>query len=287
MRKIILVVFISLFYTFLAVSQADIGSINKLPLDSILKKFTNSAYVKKEYYDDGGIKMLWHVRDNKLNGRVIWFYPDQKVKNIGKYSNAALEGDYFSFDSMGVIRFHGAYKKGLTNGRCTWYYPDGKTESSINYLFGKQDKESLYYYENGQLYESMFYKNGKLHGAVKRYYSDGKLACEAEFNKGRLGPRLYYDSLGNPANGQHLFYKDGLLGIRAICNNGKPEGIVYGYYKNGSKAFLSEFNNGIPEGLHIVYDENGTVILAEIYKNGKRIKQQIEQTPEKQINSKH
>ena len=98
---------------------------------------TQKLVRKREYHNNGQIKMETNYKDEKLEGKWIWYY-----------ENGQIEGE-------------GNFKDGKLDGKWTFYYENGQIEFEYNYKDGKEDGKWTYYYENGQIEWERNYKDGK------------------------------------------------------------------------------------------------------------------------------
>lgn len=135
-------------------------------------------------------------RDNKKEGKWIYYYPSGVIKSIVNYEEGKKEGVYLVYGEDGTLLKEASYKKDKLIGELKEYYPNKIVKSIINY-----DEHEI---PNG--YWIFFYQSGDT--AIKLRYASGLLL--KDYNQLK-------DSLRKTLNGDVLKINDNLF---CISNGG-------------------------------------------------------------------
>ncbi|MEE9407793.1 MAG: toxin-antitoxin system YwqK family antitoxin [Polaribacter sp.] len=178
----------------------------------------------------------------------VWkkYYPNKRIKYIGKFKNGKEVGVFKFYDITeskfpiairtffedsdslfvqfftlkGKIQTEGVLNGRKRTGNWKYFYPDGTLMSEENYKEGLLHEEQLIYYPDGQVTEFSIYKNGLLDGVCSKYASNGTLIEEVTYANGiQNGLAKYFElngnlkETGNYKNGKRIgkweFYMDG------------------------------------------------------------------------------
>jgi hypothetical protein len=143
---------------------------------SLLILFLSCTQVKKEYFDDGKVKIIAQYKDNKINGLYKVYYKDGSKKIISQYSVGKLNGFKIVYYPNGNIKWYCTYKNDKENGTFKKYFQNNKISSIAQFRDGLQNGYTCYYDSiNGLITDAIEYKYGKQIGNHFEYYQNGKL----------------------------------------------------------------------------------------------------------------
>ena len=146
--------------------------IDGLP-SGVWEEYDNNTLLSKSTYDNG-----------KLDGKLINYYRNGSIKEIGYVKNNRWVGKYHEYYDNRNIREKKNYIDGKLEGRSMLYYKNRQIKESKFYKNDKLNSEYLYYYSNGYLWIKSNYNNGKLDGDRFIYYEDGKLEKKEFYRNG-------------------------------------------------------------------------------------------------------
>lgn len=168
-----------------------------------ISRITDSGWYTKDYLLTlNKIQMigLYEDKENKIrNGCFYWFYPDGKLKTIGKYVHNLKEGAWLQFDKDGELEDSTNYKNGNYSGISLGWYTGGSAKDSINF---NEDGTGLYvsWFDNGQPSAVGRYVNFNLqNGRWKYFHKNGNGSAEELYENGVLKDKQYFDEKGKPA----------------------------------------------------------------------------------------
>jgi antitoxin component YwqK of YwqJK toxin-antitoxin module len=142
-----------------------------LPLVIMLFSCGNA---KKEYYMDGKLKSVVHIRKGKYYGKALFF------------------------NSIGDLQLECFYKNNLLQGPLIRYYNYNKKKEEQNYDKGNLDGLSTVWYEDGGKLSETTYMNGILNGPYREYHPDNRIKVQGQYLQGFFtGKWLYFDFSGN------------------------------------------------------------------------------------------
>ena len=172
-----------------------------------------SQELKKEYHDNGNVKLEYLEVNDKPDGIVKIYYETGELQGKLNYSG------------------------GLQNGPSLIYYPSGALMKEITYLDGFQVDTMKIYHENGQLGEVSIIKDGKKEGYFVQYHENGNLWIKGSTKSGM-------------AHGKFEQYKeDGTLEERGEYHFGKKVGnwleqdeigVTYKQYKSAKEPIQED-----------------------------------------------
>ena len=119
--------------------------------------------VKKEFCDNGKLKLEMNYKDGKLEG---------------------LSKDYYE---NGQLRSFRNLKDGKPDGLWENYYEDGQLKEIGEYELARSFVGlSKIYYKNGQVLKDGSYKNEKFNGLFNGYYENGNLIQQVIYMDGNI-----------------------------------------------------------------------------------------------------
>lgn len=233
---------------------------------------------------DNYIKESISLENGTPNGYYIKKEKDTLIEKI-KYENGVIIEEYKY--KNGILYKKTIYHKSDSTKTELEYYPNGtiKEENTIqvidkyNWDYINQKK----YFKNGKLsfefwIESNFKKN------IKHYFEDGDLQCHSKFWKNKENSCIIENEYiicfdenkkqiltnGNgiyitKENSEYGQYEDYIQ-----CVNYKADGESI-YYKNGIIWRKENYKNGLKDGIEIEYNDNGVEEIIRKYNNGKFI----------------
>ena len=86
---------------------------------------TQKLVRKREYHNNGQIKMETNYKDEKLEGKWIWYYENGQIEGEGNFKDGKLDGKWTFYYENGQIREEGNYTGGQQEGKWTYYNKDG------------------------------------------------------------------------------------------------------------------------------------------------------------------
>jgi antitoxin component YwqK of YwqJK toxin-antitoxin module len=114
------------------------------------------------YKDTGAVMRRYFTVKDKIEGAMLEYYPDGKVK---------MERNF---------------KEGIQTGQTIAYYPDGKLKERQHYLNGVLEGGDTLFYPNGKSQFIVQFKNGKKDGPLQKWTEDGNLFFEAVYQMDSL-----------------------------------------------------------------------------------------------------
>ena len=159
-------------------------------------------------------------RNNKFNGRGIFYYKRNVIKYIGDFVDNLYEGNGIKYYENGES-YEGEFKKGLRHGKGCEYYKNKNLKYEGDFFQDIYNGIGKFIYQNGFYYKGNW-NNGKKHGKGAYYRNNNK--------------PIY--------NGDYI--------------NDKIEGIGVYYYDNGD-YYKGQFKNGRKNGQGVVYCKNGNI----------------------------
>lgn len=89
--------------------------------------------VRKEFYDDGGLKSSCLYFGSVKDGTENIYYPGGQLNVTRNWNKGVLDGDFAVNYSDGQLYIHGSYHKGELQGTYTVYDIDGNIKEQKNY----------------------------------------------------------------------------------------------------------------------------------------------------------
>jgi antitoxin component YwqK of YwqJK toxin-antitoxin module len=191
--------------------------------------FTSCSNAVKEYYPDGKLKSVVHMKGGKYYGRSVYYNPS------------------------GDIQLECFYKDNLLQGPLIRYFNYKKKKDEQNYDKGNLDGLSTEWYEDGGKLSEATFMNGILNGPYREYHNNNRLKVQGQYLKGYFtGKWLYYDLSGD-IRGEGQF----------IHGTGKQRS----FYQDGKVSHEIHYKDNLKDGEEIEYDLSGKVISIKIFKN--------------------
>ena len=122
---------------------------------------SNELTVKKEYFENGQLKSVYHYRNDMKHGEAIVYYPTGALKGETTFDNDELEGRVVSYYENGNKEIQGSYANGILKGNWIKYYDNGVVEMEGRYKMGIRDGVWNLYLINGDILEETIYKDGE------------------------------------------------------------------------------------------------------------------------------
>jgi antitoxin component YwqK of YwqJK toxin-antitoxin module len=144
--------------------------------------------VKKKYTVDG---------DGLRHGRCNSYFKNGDRRTSVGYTHGSREGQYFRWNSDGVLIVDRTFFKNECHGWYLEWYANGKIKIITAYKNGKTHGTYREWNRNGVLVFETTYKNGKFHGLQRKWYDSGTIASVYTYNNGVLDgdSTLYYKNL--------------------------------------------------------------------------------------------
>ena len=204
-------------------------------------------------------------KDNKFNGKGVYYYKKNKIKYMGNFVQNHYEGEGTLYKRNGEY-YIGHFKKGKKNGKGCEYSKNKTLKYEGDFIEDIYNGNGKYIYENGNYYIGSW-TDGKRHGKGILYKKSNDPIFKGDFVKDKYEGNgiLYYDN-GDYYKGEFKNGKRNGKGIEYYkSNNIKFEGIYYDdkiqdggifYYEDGS-FYIGKFLNGEQNGIGIIaYNEN-------------------------------
>ncbi|WP_088653435.1 toxin-antitoxin system YwqK family antitoxin [Geofilum rhodophaeum] len=165
---------------------------NKVLIGSLVLLFINvsCSKTKKEYFDDGSLKYLYHIKDDIPHGEFKSFFASGELESIGILRNGVKVGEWIWYHESGNVQNRSFYKEGKLNGDYIDFYPNGSKKLAGFMVNNLRDGEFREYYNNGIAKSIQFYKADKQNGYYKSFYIDGQLKMEAFMKNDKT---IYYE----------------------------------------------------------------------------------------------
>ncbi len=116
--------------------------------------------VKKLLRGDGGLRGFSSVRNGKMEGPTVRFYPDGTISFFGNYADGKPIGWHYYYHPNGALKRKSHYISGNLSGESMRFYANGNIKILENYRAGKRHGKYCRYDENGRLVEQEVYHNG-------------------------------------------------------------------------------------------------------------------------------
>jgi len=208
--------------------------LNKLPIGThyyyrLSKQVCDSMLV----YDDTIQKKVLNCnyKDNNKTGDWIYYYPNGKTEQQGKYSKTGLPtGEWKWFYENGNLRIIENYRSGKRDGLFKEYLADGKLITSGEY--SDDQKEGMWFYEISNYKEEGNYRMGEPDSIWKAYY----------------------------VNTNQLLFTGNFI-------TGDPVGKHVMYYENGKTMCVGNYEGGMKQGNWKYFEETGELIISIDYEN--------------------
>ncbi len=243
--------------------------------------------ISKSFYPNGGKRHILTYKNEKKNGKYIFWYKNGKKKFEFSYKNDIIDGKLTKWKKNGKKDYEQYYSNGdyckyiswgikgkQTGDKCKFEfkkglaYQDGKLYTGIYVIFEKWSKLSEVYYidgkkegkeivwYNGEKHIIRFYKNGKKDGKETYFNEDGTLSSTGFYKDGKEDGK-YQSWHDNGKKRSEVYYK-----------NGKQNGKELRWYDNGKKEFEAFYIDG--RGKEVGWDIDGKKRYESYYVDGKQ-----------------
>lgn len=191
---------------------------------------------KLSYENDKLVLEEQYAEDLKV-GEERAYFKNETLKSLAFYANSKLQGNFFAYDSTGVLQELGTYEQGvITRMR------------KVNRKDKRGLKQGLWIvlYENQMIKQEMNYKDNLLDGYLK-----------------------YFNQIGEIEKVER--YVNGVLIEDPKANNNLR--MAKTYYPDATVKTFGAFDQDKPIGLHLEYDSQGKIIQSKLFEQGKLIAQ--------------
>jgi len=163
-------------------------------------KFTDSGWLRNDYYmSNSKPEMTALYADSTckiLNGRMVYFFPDGKVKSYSQKVMNRLEGLYLAFHYNGMIADSAMYHNGRFVGNKYSWHENGVISDSISHLNDSVDV-AVNWFETGAPASAGYFLHGKQHGKWQYFHRSGKVAARESYENGKLVSAEYFNEDGS------------------------------------------------------------------------------------------
>ncbi|MCD4772726.1 MAG: hypothetical protein K8R41_05005 [Bacteroidales bacterium] len=251
--------------------------------EGICKEYTkNERIITLFYYKKGFIIDKENInrfdQQNKKHGIWKYYYPDGKLKLVGKYKHGKKEGFFKEYSNVGDLAKAEKFTNGIIQENVAKlkkldvkkdYYKNGKVKIVASYKDGVPEGIRREYSEDGTIENSYIFKNGVIigkgiitkkgerDGFWNEYFDNGDTKAKGNYNKDiKTGEWKYYHKNGK-------LEQDG-----NFEDNGKLTGKWRWYYKSGRLLREEFFSEGLSNSVLSEYNEHGSIITQGEYFEG-------------------
>ena len=197
-----------------------------LPLVLILFSCSDA---KKEYYANGKLKSIVHVRNGKYHGKALFYDQSGNLQLECFYKDNLLQGPLLRFFPLNKKKEEQNYDKGNLDGLCTTWYQDGSKQTETTYM------------------------NGVLNGPYLEFYPNNRLKIQGQYLKGFYTGRWFFYNFGGDLVGNGQF----------THGTGKEDS----FFSDGKVSHEVHFKDNLKEGEELEYDSTGRVTSIKIFKH--------------------
>jgi antitoxin component YwqK of YwqJK toxin-antitoxin module len=223
--------------------------------------------LKKDYDDDGNIIAVYTLKNGKINGDLLNYFPNGKLKRKSTLVNGLYEGNYemYSYlDNGDTFKTHGIYKNDQQEGKWISEIIENDTKYVVKEEFFSNGSREGKAVEANSESEIIFknYSNDKLNGNVKTFLN---------INRSLIGGYPSIDTLNiSKVKMEELNYFDDKLNGTAkrfdISGSLIEEGKYLDSLKTGEWKF---YHKNISDENGNKLDYAGKIYLIENYSKGK------------------
>lgn len=267
----------------------------QISVDCVYRNDTMNG-VYRDFYPEGGLKFLKTIGFEGVDGPLIEYYRNGKIKSENIYRKGKLwacvyannlegkkldcgnlkmgSGTLISYDDSGRIARKENYSFGLMEGITESYYPNGKLRVRMGYLVDVPHGEYRSYDEEGNLYSVYTYNEGLLDGVSLVYYKNGLLKEEAYYYRDRLwaiisvrdstGKKLLPGNMVMGCGVIKEYFPNGALRSEVEMQQGMMHGTMRMYYRDGKKYGEYKYYQDSLVGRQAEYWHNGTLAAERI-----------------------
>ena len=183
---------------------------------------------KKDYWPNGKLKSVVHVRGGKYFGKALFYLPS------------------------GNLQLECFYKDNLLQGPLIRYYAYNKKREQQNFDKGNLDGLSTVWYEDGGKLSETTYMNGILNGPYREYHPDNRIRVQGQYMNGFFsGKWLYFDFSGDIVG-------EGEFTIGS--------GIQRSFYADGKVSHEVHYKDNLKDGEEIEYNPKGKVTSIKLFR---------------------
>jgi antitoxin component YwqK of YwqJK toxin-antitoxin module len=190
--------------------------------------------VKKEYWQDGKLKSVVHIRGGKYYGKSVFYNP------------------------TGDLQLECFYKNNLLQGPLIRYYRYNKKKEQQNFDKGNLDGLSTVWYEDGGKLSETTYMNGVLNGPYREYHPDNHLKIQGQYLQGFYSGKWLYFEFNGDVIGEGQF----------THGTGKQTS----FYPDGKVSHEVHFKDNLKDGEETEYDQRGIIISKKLYSHDSLIR---------------
>lgn len=239
------------------INKKDRYSINK-SLINVLKLINkNGKHI--EYYETGEKKLVCYYQNDKLIGKIRYYYPDGTLK-FKSYIKTPFNIKQPNSLFINKLLNHQLERKFIFN------YENGNIYIKIDYNYRDILTNYHKYLINGDIIESAILTNN---GIYKINETTAMCKCifyikNSSIKQYITGNKYYTERVGIFTRWKN----NKLYQIQNYNNNGKLHGNWIEYYENGQIKEKYNYNNGKLHGKYLFYYENGQFKKRYYYKKG-------------------
>jgi uncharacterized protein len=218
------------------------------------------------YFSNGKVKDSVNYTDDEKDGYYVSYHISGKMNMQGWYVNGDKQGDWKYYDLKGNLIKHNFYVNGALHGYSQFFGPNTSLSEQKFYKYGYLDKV-FDYDSTGKI--TYLYNSNKGTGKYLLKYGNGNIIHELNYINGYLeGPEKKYFFNGKLSkDGEYLlderqgetkaFYENGNVKYIYNYDIGNCEGAGSSYYKNGNLEETGRYYNDELDGEYKNYHENG------------------------------
>lgn len=160
--------------------------------------------VRKEYYDNGQIRLKASYQDGQLNGTTKLYFKNGDLKKVENYKDGKPHGEMKKYYKNGQVKVKGKFKHGKQTGIIKWYYKNGQIKKINEYKNDRLEGKIKQYYRNGQLKFFGIMQGDTLTTFYEKYEKDGSF--DGEFREIKVMPNHDTLTLGDKVQFQVSCY---------------------------------------------------------------------------------
>jgi len=206
------------------------------------------------FYPNNQVSSEGMMRDGKPDGNWRTYYVTGVIKSEGRRTNFLLDSIWNFYNQAGELNEQISYKIGEKNGYSNKYSfnnPQNPGQSTLIsselYVMGRKEGASYYYHPTGELKLIVFYKNGKKQGLSREFSRDSTLVTVLQYKDNYVVDR------------ERLNRTDG---------EGNKQGTFREYYENGKIKKEEHYLDNQLHGYFREFDGRGELLLALRYERG-------------------
>jgi len=192
------------------------------------------TYAKNEYYGNGKLKSVVHMKGGKYSGKSVYYNAEGDLMLECFYTNNLLQGP--------LIR----------------YYHYNKKKEVDNYDNGNLNGLSTMWYEDGSPMSETIYKNGVLNGPYHEYHPGNRIRIDGQYLQGYFTGKWLYYNFGGDIIGEALF----------THGTGKQRS----FFPDGKVSHEAFYKNNLKDGEEIEYDSIGKVLSLKVFSHDSLIR---------------